>query len=284
MQNDCNKDGFLVVFKPSGCTSRDVVNKVSRLLGTKKIGHTGTLDPIATGVLVLTIGKYTKFSDHLVSKFKEYDAEFIFGYETDTLDCTGVKTFESSKKVTREDLERCLNSFKGTYLQEVPIYSAIKVDGKKLYEYARNGVDVELPKREVTIEKISLQSFSEDNVKISCTVSKGTYIRSLIRDIGRQLGTYATMTSLERTMQGGFRKEDSYTLEEIENGKYSLLSLEEVLDMEELVLDDETSKKVLNGVKLELPLQSEFIKCTLDGEMVAIYKKENNIYRMFIKF
>lgn len=284
MQNDCNKDGFLVVFKPSGCTSRDVVNKVSKLLGTKKIGHTGTLDPIATGVLVLTIGKYTKFSDYLTSKFKDYEAEFTFGYETDTLDYTGVKTFESSKKVTREDLERCLNSLKGTYLQEVPLYSAIKVDGKKLYEYGRCGIDVELPKRQVVIEELSLQSFSENRVKIKCTVSKGTYIRSLIRDIGRSLGTYATMTRLERTMQGGFKKEDSYTLEEIEFGKYHLLSLEEVLDMEELVLDDETAKKVLNGVKLEFSFQSEFIKCTLDGKLVAIYKKEGNIYRMFIKF
>ncbi len=144
MVENCKENGFLVVFKPSGCTSRDVVNRVSKILHTKKIGHTGTLDPFATGILILTIGKYTRLSDYITSVYKEYVTEAVLGYETDTLDYTGKTTLESDKMPTRKEIEKAILKFKGHYLQEVPLYSAVKIDGQKLYEYARKGIQIEL--------------------------------------------------------------------------------------------------------------------------------------------
>ena len=149
-------NGIIVVNKEKGYTSRDVVNIVGKHLGTKKIGHTGTLDPIAEGVLVLVIGKYTKLTDYLTSEYKEYIAEFVLGYETDTLDNTGKIINTCEKKVSKEEIEKVVNSFCGKYNQEVPKYSAVKINGKKLYEYARENIEVKLPKREVEISNIEL--------------------------------------------------------------------------------------------------------------------------------
>lgn len=277
-------NGILLINKPKNFTSRDVVNKVSHLLGTKKIGHTGTLDPLATGVLILTIGKCTKLTEMLTSEYKEYIAEFVLGFETDTLDITGVKTKESSHTVTTNIIKETINSFKGEYNQVVPKYSAVKVNGKKLYEYARSGLPVNLPSRLVNIKNIEILSFDETKITIKTLVSKGTYIRSLIRDIGASLSTYATMMSLIRTKQGNFNVENCYTLEEIEKNNFTILKpIQFLQNIRSVELDENLLKKVENGIQLSYNFEDKFIKFVKENEVYAVYQKENNIYKMYVK-
>jgi len=177
-------NGVLVINKESSYTSRDVINVLNKKLGTKKMGHTGTLDPIATGVLVVCIGKYTKLVDKITSYDKEYIATIQLGIRTDTLDTTG-KVLEESPilDVDNQVLIHTLESFLGVSLQEVPKYAAVKVNGKKLYEYARNNEEIDLPKRKIEVKEIELLSMVNDEATFRVVVSKGTYIRSLIRDI-----------------------------------------------------------------------------------------------------
>ena len=219
-------NGVIVVNKPKGITSRGVVNKLVKVFGTKSIGHIGTLDPMAMGVLVCLIGKYTKLGSIMVNHDKEYIATFKLNVLTDTLDIEGKVLDTADKKISLEDMQGAIEHFNGlTYMQEVPIYSAVKVNGKKLYDYARSNEDVILPKKEVTIYKLELVSFG-DEVKIKCKVSKGTYIRALIRDICAYLGTYGVMTDLVRTKLGDYDISDAYSLDEISDGTYKLYSLD----------------------------------------------------------
>ena len=274
-------NGILVINKPQNYTSRDIVNIVSKKLGTKKIGHTGTLDPLAEGVLVLTIGRALKISELLTSSQKEYIAQVILGYETDTLDITGKETKKNYPLVSEAMVREVLHKMVGRHLQEVPIYSAVKIKGKKLYEYARNNIPVVLPKREIEIYDISLVgslSYVENNVEftIKCKVSKGTYIRSLIRDIGYALGTYGTMKKLVRIRQGIFTIDKSYALEDIANRNYKLISIKEALpDMKCITLDNNLLKKIKNGQVLE-PFFDEEMALLLDerGKEIAIYRQD----------
>lgn len=276
-------NGILIVNKSEGFTSRDVVNKLSKIFNTKKIGHTGTLDPIAKGVLVVVIGKYTKLCEDLTQTFKEYIATFKLGILTDTLDITGKILDEKDVTVTEEEIRNVIASYKCVYDQEVPIYSSVKINGRKLYEYARNGENVALPKRKVDIKNIEVIDINKDIVKIKCLVSKGTYIRSLIRDIGSSLNTFATMTDLIRIKQGIFDIRDSYTLEDIENGNYKLIDIEDVMDI--CVIDDNTYlKDVTNGVKLKLDIDNKYILFKHEGNNIALYKKDNDYFRMYIHF
>lgn len=274
-------DGILVVNKEKGYTSRDVVNRVSKILGTKKVGHTGTLDPLATGVLVLCIGKALKVVELLMDHEKEYIAKFKLGIDTDTLDITGKVLNTCDKKVTKEDLLNALNKFQGLIKQEVPKYSAVKVNGKKLYEYARNNIDVKLPIKEVNIYKLELLDYNEDNmeVTISCNVSKGTYIRSLIRDIGSSLGTYATMTELNRTKLGIYDINNSYLLSDIEKGKYKLLDIKDIYpeDKKIIINDNNLLKKIKNGMVLDKFYDGKD-KMILDKNknLIAIYTECND--------
>lgn len=279
-------NGILVVNKEENFTSRDVVNKLSHILNTKRIGHTGTLDPIATGVLVITIGKYTKLSDALMSKYKEYIAEFIIGKSTDTLDITGNILEEKEANISNDEIIKVINSFKKSYNQEVPIFSAVKVNGKKLYEYARNNESVELPSKIVDIKEIEVLEIKDNIVKFKCLVSKGTYIRSLIRDIGISLNIPTCMKSLVRTKQGNFKIEDSYTLKDILNNNYELLDIDKVLDLDIIDIDknQDIYKRVINGIKFDLNISSKpFVLFKIGNEKIAIYKRENDYYRMFIK-
>lgn len=250
-------NGLLVVNKEKDCTSRDVVNSVSKKLGTKKVGHTGTLDPMATGVLVMCIGKCTRLVDMITSDCKEYVAGVKLGVLTDTLDVTGNVLKSESVNFSRDEIINVLNSMVGEYLQEVPIYSAVKVNGKKLYDYARSGKEVELPKRMVNIKSIELVSDIEYidgtvNFSIKCLVSKGTYIRSLVRDIASKLGTVGVMSSLERTKQGVFKIDEAYSLSDIENGNYKLVDIGTYFsDMYRVVVDDDLKKDILNGKLLD---------------------------------
>ena len=266
-------NGIIIVNKEKNYTSRDVVNIISKILGTKKVGHTGTLDPIAEGVLVICVGKCTKLCDYFTSNDKEYIAEFKLGYETDTLDYTGKIIKSSNLKVNEEQINEVIKNFIGKYNQVVPIYSAVKINGKKLYEYARNNIDVSLPSRVVDIKNIEVLNIDE-TIKIQCKVSKGTYIRSLIRDIGDKLGTYATMTSLIRTRQGEFSLENSYSLEDIKNNNYNMITVEEIFEKyPKVFLDDKQYKKVSNGVILDNTYLSEYVLFYYNNNLVSIYKE-----------
>ena len=284
-------NGVIVIDKDKGCTSRDVVNKVGKILGTKKVGHTGTLDPIATGVLVLPIGKALKISELIVSEDKEYIARVIIGYETDTLDVTGEKTHEKKIKITRDDVLKVLDRFKGKIKQQVPKYAAVKINGKKLYEYAREGIDVELPVREVEIYELELISEIKEvdgyyEFEMKTLVSKGTYIRSLIRDIGNSLGSYGTMKELRRIKQGNFTIDMAYKISDIEKGNYKLLAIDEVLrDLPQVVVDDELLFKIKNGVVLDKFFNSDMalIKDKM-GNCIAIYKNVSDKARVFKMF
>lgn len=276
-------NGVLLINKEEGLTSRDVVNKVCHLFSTKKVGHTGTLDPLAKGVLVVTVGKYTKLNQDLTSTYKEYVATMKLGIKTDTLDITGTILKEEDVHIDENKIIEVINSFKGVYEQEVPIYSSVKVNGKKLYEYARNNEKIDLPKREVDIKNIEVLDINDNIITFKTLVSKGTYIRSLIRDIGVSLNTCATMTDLIRTKQGRFNIEDTYTIDEVLNGKYNFLKIEDILDVEIIELNDKLEHKVINGVKLEYNLEKDYILFKKNNEEIALYKKDNEYYKMYLK-
>ncbi|MGL4534668.1 MAG: tRNA pseudouridine(55) synthase TruB [Fusobacteriaceae bacterium] len=211
-------DGIICVNKPQGITSFDVIRKLRRILREKRIGHTGTLDPLATGVLIVCIGKATKLVSDIEGYEKDYLAGFQLGYKTDTYDTEGVITEESDKKnSSEEELKKVLENFKGDILQIPPMYSAIKIDGQKLYDLARAGITVERKPRPVTVKKLELLDFNGNTGKLNCSVSKGTYIRSLIFDIGEILKSFATMNSLVRTRVGTTYLKECFTLEEIED-------------------------------------------------------------------
>lgn len=281
-------NGILLINKEKGYTSRDIVNIVSKELKTKKIGHTETLDPIATGVLTLCIGEGLKLVELLTNHDKEYIAKVKLGIETDTLDITGkVIKKKNQTKFSKEEIELALEKMKGKQRQEVPIYSSIKVKGKKLYEYARNNEKVKLPMREIEIYDIKLlNTNNKDEFTFWTHVSKGTYIRSLIRDIGYELNTYATMEELTRTKLGKFKIENCYSLEQIKNKDFKLLSILDTLDFPKIKVKKELEDKILNGQVLPAFFKEE--KATIvneKGSLLAIYMQIDNErvkpYRMF---
>ena len=278
-------NGLIVVNKSKNMTSRDVVNIISRKFNTKKVGHTGTLDPIASGVLVVAIGKYTKLVDIITSEKKEYIATMKLGELTDTLDTTGIVLDKKNYNFNKEELIKVLESFKTTYLQEVPKYSAIKINGKKLYEYARNNIDIELPKREVTIYDIELLEYINDTIKFRCLVSKGTYIRSLIRDIADKLNTYASMSDLVRTKQGIFDINNSYSLEDINNDRYEILTYKNIfMDYKHIELNDDEYFKVSNGQKMMFNSNDKLLILTYKNEYIAMYEKDRDLYKIKVMF
>lgn len=267
-------NGLLVVNKPKNYTSRDVVNVLNKVFNTKAIGHIGTLDPLATGVLVCLIGKYTKLNNLLTMHNKEYIADFKLGILTDTLDATGRVLDTSNKFIKKETLVRALKKFKKTYMQEVPMYSAVKVNGRKLYDYARHDEAVIPPKKMVTIYDIELLDYEYDDVKIRCTVSKGTYIRALIRDICEYLKTYGVMTGLVRTKINDFKIEGAYTLDEIRSGNYKLLSLEDFLDFKVIDLDENNLNRIKNG-NIYCDRENDYILFKYLNEDIALYYRIN---------
>lgn len=267
-------NGVIVVNKPKGITSRDVVNKLVKVFSTKSIGHIGTLDPMATGVLVCLIGKYTKLGSIMVDHDKEYIATFKLNVLTDTLDSEGKILKTDNKRISLEEMQTAIEHFNGlTYTQEVPIYSAVKVNGKKLYDYARNNEDVILPKKEVSIYKLELISF-DDEVKIKCKVSKGSYIRALIRDICAYLGTYGIMTDLVRTKLGNYDISDAYSLDDICNGKYKLYKLEDMFNLDVRYINDDNRKQIYNG-NIVKDKNSNYILYKDGDKAVAFYTRIN---------
>mgnify|MGYP004455883967 FL=1 len=242
--------GFLNIYKPVGMTSHDVVSVLRRVTKIKQIGHTGTLDPFAEGVLPICIGKATRLIEYLRDD-KEYLATVQFGAATNTFDLDGEKVFTSDKKVSRDDIKEGLKSFEGEILQLPPIFSAIKVKGKKLYEYARKGEEVEIQPRKVVIENIELKNFDEElqQAQILLKCSKGTYIRSIANDLGKNLGCGGYLGKLIRTQAGKFRVENSVQLDGIDV-ESNLINPLDILNLPKIAVDNDDLARIKNGMPI----------------------------------
>ena len=283
-------NGVINVYKEKGFTSFDVVAKLRGILKTKKIGHTGTLDPDATGVLPVCIGNATKLCDMLTDKNKVYRVVMQLGIVTDTLDITGKILETHDVTVKRDEVIHAVNSFVGEISQIPPMYSAIKVNGKKLYELARQGIEIERKERKVIIEKIDIENILEDNdgivkeVIMNVYCSKGTYIRTLCDDIGRKLMCGACMKELERIKSGVFDKETAHTLSEIEcfanSGRTGelLIPTDKILDVyNKAVVSEAALIHLKNGNKL---YDSEFVSCPERGK-IRVYDSNEVFYAIY---
>jgi tRNA pseudouridine synthase B len=267
-------NGFILVNKKKNMTSRDVVNSLIKILNTKKIGHTGTLDPFAEGLLLVAVNKGLKVVKLLNYKDKEYVAKVRLGIKTDTLDITGNILEERKEDLNKEELEEVLQSFIGDYSYEVPIYSAIKVNGKKLYEYAREGKKVEIPIKDSYIYDIKLINIEENSFTFSVKVSNGTYIRALVRDISKKLNKIMTLEELTRTKIDSLLLKDAYTLEDIKNNNFKLLKINDLLNYKEVELSGYLEAKVLNGNKIKLKEKEDNILFIKETEEIAVYTRE----------
>ncbi len=266
-------DGVIVINKPTGQTSHNLVGFTRRLLNIKKVGHTGTLDPDASGVLPVCIGRGTKAADMLTASDKAYRAQFILGMTTDTLDASGEILTEQPVCVTEEQIKETINEFIGEIFQIPPMFSAIKKDGKKLYELAREGITIEREKRKVTIFDIKICEIDMENYAITIEVfcSKGTYIRTLCEDIGMKLGCGAYMNTLVRTKSANFTLEESYTPEELLEMKQegtlekAIIPVDKLFsDYDKVVLDEFLKGKAKNGIAIRK-------KSLTDGNLYRIY-------------
>ncbi len=291
-------DGILIIDKPEGWTSHDVVGKTRKILRTKRIGHTGTLDPFATGVLVIMVGKATRLAQFLDKDRKEYEAEIAFGFETDTGDRTGSpkSKVQSPKSVSVEDIEKVLPEFCGEILQTPPMYSAKKIEGKKLYELARKGIEIERQPVKVKIYDLELtkdqkpKTKTQISIRVAC--SAGTYIRTLAEDIGKKLEVGAHLAELRRTHAGKFDISQAVSLEELEKivsenllGEISISMNEAVSHLPQIILSEEEITKTRNGQKLKsgnlVAKDGENIRLTDENEnllAVGIYNEaEKNV-------
>ncbi len=268
-------NGFIYVDKPEGITSFVASAKVRRLFGIKKAGHTGTLDPMATGVLPIAIGHATRFIELIPSHDKAYRAKFVLGKTTDTLDITGAVTGEYEVRCTKEDVINALADFRGEIEQIPPMYSAIKKDGVRLYDLARQGIEIERESRKVTVYSLELVSYCEDTAEyeIDCECSSGTYIRTLIADIGEKLGCGGTMTALRRTKANGVTIDKCYTFEALEklsqegNIESAVNSVDSLVVYDKIKVSGAQAKRFSNGGELD---------CNRFGG-----KKEPGLYRVY---
>lgn len=283
----------LNVLKPPAMTSSDVVSYIRRLLAEKRVGHTGTLDPGAAGVLPICVGRATKLSDYLMSGQKQYIAEITFGKSTDTLDSYGEVQSTDFVCITREKLLNVLPHFLGKIKQAPPMYSAIKHEGKKLYELARQGVEVKKPPREVEIFDIVVLSGKENRFLLRVDCSKGTYIRSLVKDIANELGTCAYLSFLLRTQTGGYSIDKAYTLDEIQQmalgGQIdqAAVSMEQALSfMPEIRFEDYLFPILISGTPVDLlrtkhPLEEDvFYAAYCKGRLIGIGKRMQDTFKL----
>ena len=276
-KNDSGATGVLVVDKPSGCTSHDIVDQVRRKLGTRKVGHAGTLDPDATGVLVLGIGKGTKLLQFVTGTDKKYVGDVVFGATTDSLDSTGVvlETFEMS--LTIDQVVAASKQFVGAIEQIPPMVSAIKIDGKRLHELAREGLEVERPPRPVTIHDLQIEATEDPLIfRISVHCSSGTYIRSLAADLGTALGGGAHLHGLRRTAVGRFTDEMAASVEDAE-----LRPLAEMLShLPTMQVDETVAAQVKNGRSLGQSSGSgQLAIVDGDGQLIAVYESRDGEFR-----
>lgn len=267
-------DGVIIVNKPQGVTSHDVVSKLRKILKTRQIGHAGTLDPMATGVLPILVGRATKISKYLMEHDKTYIVTLKLGIKTNTGDITGEIIQTESFHIDTQEVEKIIKTFIGKQKQIPPMYSAIKIKGKKLYEYARNNEVVEVPPRDIEIYNIDLISIKNDEIKFEVSCSKGTYVRVLCEDIATKLGTIGTMSALERTQVNNFLLEDANTIQDIESQKINWILIENIFKQNtQIQLTLEQKEKFLNGVLLETDLE--------DG-LVSVYDENNKFFALGI--
>lgn len=268
-------DAIILLNKPAGMTSFDAVAKVKRTLHEKKVGHTGTLDPNATGLLIILTGKYTKYIPYCVCDHKRYEAVFQMGILTDTQDIWG--TVIDTKKpavYSDEQLKEAAKAFTGDIMQVPPMYSALKKDGKKLYELARQGIEVEREARHAHIEDLEVHHLHDDYYSLSASVSSGTYIRTLIQDYAESLGEYAAMTQLTRTGIEGITLEEATDLEGLVEGK-GMVSPMRVLNPEWKLIETDREEDVRNGKRIFLSCKEDHIILTHEGTVLAAYEREN---------
>lgn len=275
--------GFVNIYKPVGMTSHDVVAKLRKFTGVKQVGHTGTLDPFAEGVLPVCIGKATRLIEFLADD-KEYLATIQFGASTDTYDKDGSIIFSSDKKVSENDVKEALKSFEGEISQIPPIYSAIKVNGKKLYEYARSGKEIEIQPRHVVIENIELKSFDKElqQAEILIKCSKGTYIRSIANDLGENFGCGAHLIRLIRTQAGKFRVENSVKLEDVQFPK-DLINPIDMMDYAKVHVRAEDIEYIRNGRALKnknFEHGSIILLVYNDNEICAVGVADENVIKL----
>ena len=287
-------DGVILIDKPIGMTSFSVASKARRLTGAKKSGHAGTLDPLATGVMAILLGSATKLSEYLSSENKRYTATIKFGITTDSMDSEGEIISERQCCFTEEGLLCAMKKFRGNITQIPPKYSAIKVNGRKLYSYARNGEEVEIPSREVCIHSFEIISFDKENYEAVADVfcSKGTYIRSLANDLGEELGCGAHITALRRTQSGDFHIEDCITLEELENDRENalgkIISCEDAVGyMKRIDVKSENLRSFRNGNPTDASMvenddagENEIVRLFCEDEFYAIGRKSDGIYKI----
>lgn len=272
-------EGVLIIHKEKHMTSHDVVGKLRRLLKTKRIGHAGTLDPLATGVLVIGVGRATKLLQFLMADKKVYRATLKLGVSTTTYDLEGDITeqrpFEND--VTSCDVLKVLESFLGDSMQIPPIYSAIKKDGKALYEYAREGKEVEIEARPIHISEINLISFENDEIVFDVVCSKGTYIRSLCVDIAKKLNYPGVMANLLRIQSGQFRIEDAVYLKDVEDGNFNIIQVDEALKtLPSYIVED--ASIVFNGKKIKSDIDKQVAVYDTEGHLLAVYEPDGNGY------
>lgn len=270
---------ILYIDKPKGLTSFDICFKLRKVLGTKKIGHTGTLDPNATGLMIVLSDKDSKANQFLVSDNKEYIATCLLGIETDTLDIDGniIKTKEETMPSSKE-IEEALNSFLGESYQIPPMTSAIKKNGKKLYEYQREGVQVEIEPRKINVEEIELLNVDDKTFSFRCKVSSGTYIRSLLKDILTKLNCIGTLSELRRTKINDINVSQADKFEDVLNGHYTCQNLYDLLIKRYKEYPVNDPKDVLNGKRLYIKANENELLITYNKKCLAIYVKEKNYY------
>lgn len=285
-------DGIFLIDKPVGFTSHDVVAKVRRILRTKRVGHTGTLDPFATGLLVVLVGKATRLAQFLDKDAKSYDAEICFGFETDTGDRTGEpkgdKVKDTAERLRTIAWEDVLLKFRGTILQTPPMYSAKKVDGKKLYELAREGIEIERKPVEITINELSISDIKDETAKMHVRCSAGTFIRTLAEDIGKEIGVGAHLNELRRTAAGSLRIANALSLEELaalEDPNSKIISMNEAVGhLQSIELSEDRAAKTLSGLSTsvqrnDLETNEPIRMMDASGKLIAIgfFDAEENI-------
>ena len=277
-------DGFIIINKPKGITSHDVCFKLKKELHIDKIGHSGTLDPLATGVLVIAIGKATKLISYLEKQNKSYVADILFGIDTDTYDILGKVMKENNLfELNNNLIDNALDELKLEKVQYPPIYSAIKVNGKKLYDYALQNKEVQIEPRPIKIEELyRVNDYHQKAVKIKILANKGFYVRSLIHDLGEKLGTYATMSDLCRVSAGDF------TLDMANNigDSYNILSIEEVFNkLDKIEVSDYMAKLIKNGIMLDERQyqKEEMFKVYHNSKLIALYEPIGNMkYKIIV--
>lgn len=279
--------GVINVYKEKGYTSHDVVNIIRKTLGKIKTGHTGTLDPDAEGVLPVCVGKATKLSNYIMAETKEYIAKLTLGIETTTQDITGEIISQKEVTASREEIKNIIESFRGEIFQIPPMYSAVKINGKKLYELAREGKEIERKKRAVNIYEIEIIEFLSDNVlKIRILCSKGTYIRTLCSDIGKKLGCGGVMSELLRTGSGRFRLDESLKLDKIKslagekNFEKFILTPEAVIpELKKITVNSAAEKYLLNGNKINISFVNGIVP--KENENVFVYDEYNRLIGIY---